>query len=127
MNLKLIETDNELYHIDATGKIQGEYRRRYRSGARQVRSFYVDDKAEGMFRSWHENGTPCVNCMMKNNAPHGEYLMLHDCGSVNEHTIHIDGVTIVTPEHIDVTDMSETDMFELKLLYGDIGFLRDNK
>ncbi len=86
---------------------------------------YVNGFKCGEQTTWRSNGVIFRSEMCSSiSVLHGEAVERDRNGYVNSHCIYANGVVV---ERLDDSELTDEDKFELRLKYGDIGFLKHFK
>ena len=72
------------FHLDEQTRFQGLYREWHENGAPRLECTFIDDRQEGEYKKWYENGILHVCCYHKNNRLHGEYREWDSFGNLTD-------------------------------------------
>jgi antitoxin component YwqK of YwqJK toxin-antitoxin module len=103
--LKEIKTKTYHYFVDEDNRIQGEYKDYHENGQLWVHSFYINGNRHGEYKSFYGNGRKFEHIFFQNGNIHGEYKAYHDNGIILRETFFYQGKDL----NVDPDTLTEKD------------------
>ncbi len=89
--LKEIKTKTQHYFVDEQNRIQGEYRDYHENGQLWEHSFRLNDIRHGEYKEYRENGRLWSCSFFQNGNLHGEYKEYRENGIIDYATLFYQG------------------------------------
>jgi antitoxin component YwqK of YwqJK toxin-antitoxin module len=83
------KSETELYFVDESGQMQGEYKWWWYSNWQLgIHCYYVDGKLHGEYKRWHPNGQLATHCFYVDGNRHGECKAWYSNGQLWMHCFY---------------------------------------